>query len=280
MEEPRGCLRRRSQDNGTGRVNWDARQPTGDHVSIPTSRPSTVVASQDRHARIAFTIGDTISGQGRLPGVRRVATAMTRPLRSFHGKIRIRPDKTKGGCVKGRRTASGRFGRVRFGEAGSTRGPDRVCARRASPSDRSGSARRDERPSRRSDRVRPVAGRDGRRMVRRGAVLAGPTPRQSTRSRPSRGRGLHGRDVAAGSEPAAAPRHRCVGRLAVRRCRVLRRLRVPGGSHRESRRMGAARRDGARTTGVVRPRAPLLADCLMAIFRRPPATLRVPRTAS
>ena len=44
--------------------------------------------------------------------------------------------------------------------------------------------------------------------------------------------------------------------------RVLRRLRVPGGSHRESRRMGAARRDGARTTGVVRPLAPLLADCL------------------
>ena len=144
----------------------------------------------------------------------------------------------------------------------------------------SSSGRRDERPSRRSDWVRPVAGRDGRGMVRRGALLAGATPWQSTRSRPSRGRGLHGRDVASGSDPAAAPRHRCVGRLAVCSSRVLRRLRVPGGSHRESRRMGAARRDGARTTGRRTSPRSFSRRLSMAIFRRPAATLRVPRTAS
>ena len=101
----------------------------------------------------------------------------------------------------------------------------------------------------------------GRGMVQRGALLAGSTPWQSTRSLPSRGRGLHGRALASGSDPAAAPQHRCVGRLAVCSSRVLRHLRVPGGSYRESRRMGAARRDGARTTGVVRPLAPFLAGC-------------------
>ena len=62
--------------------------------------------------------------------------------------------------------------------------------------------------------------------------------------------------------------------------RVLRRLRVPGGSYCESLRMGDARRDGARTTGVVRPLAPLLAgrqwQCSVCRLR----PLRVPRTAS
>ena len=74
--------------------------------------------------------------------------------------------------------------------------------------------------------------RDGRGMVQRGALLAGSTPWQSTRSLPSRGRGLHGRNVASGSDPAAAPQHRCVGRLAACSSLVLRRLRVPGGSYR------------------------------------------------
>ena len=68
-----------------------------------------------------------------------------------------------------------------------------------------------------------------------------------------------GRDLASGSDPAAAPQHRCVGRFGLLSSRVLRHLRVPGGSHCESLRMGAARRDVARNTGVVRPLAPLLA---------------------
>ena len=109
--------------------------------------------------------------------------------------------------------------------------------------DRRGPAPRDERPPRRSDCVRPPGGRDRRGMVQRGALLAGSTPWQSTRSRPSRAGGRHGRDLASGSDPAAAPQHRCVGRLALASSRVLRHLRVPGGSCCESLRMGAARRD-------------------------------------
>ena len=80
-------------------------------------------------------------------------------------------------CVHGRRRPCSRF----CGAAcplvvcrSSRRSPDRTCDRRAACRDWSGSARRDERPSGRSGRVRPVAGRDGRGMVRCGALLAGP----------------------------------------------------------------------------------------------------------
>ena len=82
---------------------------------------------------------------------------------------------------------------------------------------------------------------------------------------------------------ATQPHLRSIGVLAdsaVFSSRVLRHLRVPGGSYCESLRMGAARRDVARNTGVVRPLAPLLAGRLWQSCRLPAATLRVPRTAS
>ena len=96
---------------------------------------------------------------------RRVATAYTgqaaehlvdRPPASLNRKV---------WCVHGRRSPCSRFSGAAYplDVRRSSRGPDRACDRRASRRDRSGSARRDERPSRRSDWVRPVAGRDGRR---------------------------------------------------------------------------------------------------------------------
>ena len=90
-----------------------------------------------------------------------------------------------------------------------------TCDRRASRRRRSGPAARDERPPRRSDCVRPPGGRECRGMVQRGALLAGSTPWQSTRFLPARAGGRHGRDLASGSDPAASPQHRCVGRLAL-----------------------------------------------------------------
>ena len=99
-------------------------------------------------------------------------------------------------------------------------------------------------------------------MVQRGALLAGSTPWQSTRSLPSRASGRPGRGLASGSDPAAAPQHRCVGRFGLFSSRVLRHPRVPGGSYSGSLGMGAVRRDIARSTGVVPPLAPLLAGRL------------------
>ena len=132
-----------------------------------------------------------------------------------------------------------------------------VCGRRPSPRHGRGPAPCDERPPRRSDRIRPPAGRDGRGMVQRGALLAGSTSLAIDSVSPSRASARLGRLSLQG---ASDPRLHSIGVLAIRRRspRLLCHLRVPRGSCCGwlARRCS---RDGARTTVIVLSSAPLLA---------------------